>query len=110
MNVTLITPDDLQKLSDEIIKRLSTLEDKIDSASIQAKYADLKTITKLLGYTSTQRMRAFIETAIEEGHNIRMIKPKINRYDNSARVHYHIQDVEKAFLYSLRAGPSMILA
>lgn len=110
MNVTLITPDDLQKLSDEIIKRLSTLEDKIDSASIQAKYADLKTITKLLGYTSTQRMRAFIETAIEEGHNIRMIKPKINRYDNSARVHYHIQDVEKAFLYSLRAGPSIILA
>ena len=82
MNVTLITPEDLQKLSEDISKHLSRLEDKINSASTQAKYADLKTITKLLGYTSTQRMRAFIETAIEEGHTIRMIKPKINRYDN----------------------------
>lgn len=109
MNVTLITPEDLQKLSEDISKHISRLEDKINSASTQAKYADLKTITKLLGYTSTQRMRAFIETAIEEGHTIRMIKPKINRYDNTARIHYNIQDVEKAFMLSQRAGPSVIL-
>jgi uncharacterized protein YhaN len=104
MEISLITLDDLQKLSADISKQLARLEDKIDSASIQAKYADLKTITKLLGYTSTQRMRAFIETAIEEGHTIRMIKPKINRYDNTARIHYNIQDVENAFLYSQKVS------
>ena len=104
MNLTLITPEDLQKLVEDISKQIAKLEAKINSASVLSKYADLKTITKLLGYTSTQRMRAFIETAIEEGHNIRMIKPKINRYDNNARIHYNIQDVENAFLCSQRAS------
>ena len=104
MNVTLITPEDLQKLTETISKQLARLEDKINSASVLSKYANLKTITKLFGYTSTQRMRVFIETAIEEGHTIRMIKPKINRYDNNARIHYNIQDVENAFLYSQKAS------
>lgn len=100
MDIPLITLDDLKKLSDEISKQLTRLEEKINTTTTQAKYADLKTVTRLLGYTSTQRMRAFIETAIEEGHQIRMIKPKVNRYDNNARVHYNVQDVEKAFLCS----------
>lgn len=100
MDIPLITLDDLQKLTTDISKQLTKLEEKIIAATTPAKYVDLKTVTKMLGYTSTQRMKAFIETAIEEGHQIRMIKPKINRYDNNGRVHYNVNDVERAFLIS----------
>ena len=30
-----------------------------------------------------------------------MIKPKADRYDTKARVHYRVEDVEKAFAYGL---------
>lgn len=80
------------------------LKEVKDAASLgmqQPIYGELKTVTKIFGYTSSQRMKLFIDTAISSGHKIRMIKPKASRYDTSARVHYHIGDIEKAFAYAL---------
>lgn len=46
-------------------------------------------------------MKLFIDTALSNGEKIRMIKPKDDRYDTIARVHYRVEDVKKAFAYGL---------
>jgi len=81
-------------------KQLKEIKEAVAIATVPPLYADLKSITKMFGYSSSQRMKLFIDTALEAGHKIRMIKPKASRYDTSARVHYHIGDIEKAFAYA----------
>lgn len=73
----------------------------VATATAPPLYADLKSITKMFGYSSCQRMKLFIDTALSSGIKIRMIKPKVNRYDTKARVHYRVEDIEKAFAYGL---------
>ena len=51
-------------------------------------------------YRAVKTLYLIIDTALEAGHKIRMIKPQSSRYDTSARVHYHIGDIEKAFAYA----------
>ena len=55
----------------------------------------------MFGYSSCQRLKVLIDTALSNGAKIRMIKPKADRYDTKARVHYRVEDVEKAFAYGL---------
>ena len=95
-----MTPEMFSAAITSLQKQLCEISDKVATATHPPIYGELKTVTKLFGYSSSQRMKLFIDTALEGGHKIRMIKPKASRYDTSARVHYHIGDIEKAFAYA----------
>lgn len=100
MQLDLVTPQMLEEAVESLSQQLKEIKDSVANATRPPIYGELKTVTKLLGYSSSQRMKLFIDTALEGGHKIRMIKPKASRYDTSARVHYHIGDIEKAFAYA----------
>ncbi|MBE6314916.1 MAG: hypothetical protein E7079_08210 [Bacteroidales bacterium] len=100
MQIEIVTPQMLEEAVVSLSKQLKEIKEAVAIATVPPLYADLKSITKMFGYSSSQRMKLFIDTALEAGHKIRMIKPKASRYDTSARVHYHIGDIEKAFAYA----------
>ena len=91
----------LEAAVESLSKQLKEIKEAVATATSPPLYADLKSITKKFGYSSCQRMKLFIDTALSSGIKIRMIKPKVNRYDTKARVHYRVEDIEKAFAYSL---------
>lgn len=100
-NPPFATPQMLEEAVESLSKQLREIKEAVAVATAPPLYADLKSITKMFGYSSCQRMKLFIDTALSNGAKIRMIKPKADRYDTKARVHYRVEDIEKAFAYGL---------
>ena len=100
-NPPFTTPQMLEEAVESLSKQLKEIKEAVATATAPPLYADLKSITKMFDYSSCQRMKLFIDTALSNGAKIRMIKPKADRYDTKARVQYRVEDIEKAFAYGL---------
>lgn len=64
MDSPFATPEMLEEATAQLSKQIRELKEAVAVATNPPMYADLKSITKMFGYSSSQRMKLFIDTAI----------------------------------------------
>lgn len=64
MQIEIVTPQMLDEAVETLSKQLKDMKEAVANATVPPLYADLKSITKMFGYASCQRMKLFIDTAI----------------------------------------------